>query len=383
MKKAFLITAFDNYSYSVRTKYVEEFFVQNGYEHLILAADFDHRLKKEYTYKRKNLHLIHVPEYQNNLSLARINSHRVFAKEVFKYISTQKADVIYICTPPNYLLYYAAKYKKRNPNVRFVLEVGDMWPETLPVPSHIKKVLSPFLYIWASIRNRNLFCADGIMFECNLFREHLKKYTRNIATETVYLCKKGPDKTVLSEMGDTINFLYIGSINNIIDIELIGNRLELINAIKPCSLQLIGDGERKKELLDICSSKHIVVIDHGIVYDEERKSKIIGNCHYALNVMKSTVFVGATMKSLDYFSYGIPVVNTIQGDTAVIVDEYNCGVNVDRKNLNNTVENIINISEEERKRMGLQSKIVFDKFFSEASTQKGIAKFFEKVLSDN
>ena len=42
--------------------------------------------------------------------------------------------------------------------------------------------------------------------------------------------------------------------------------------------------------------------------------KIINQCHYALNIMKKDVCVGMTMKSLDYFSFGIPIVNNIEGD---------------------------------------------------------------------
>ena len=37
--------------------------------------------------------------------------------------------------------------------------------------------------------------------------------------------------------------------------------------------------------------------------------------------MKDSVFVGLTMKSIDYFEAGLPILNTIKGDTWKFVDE--------------------------------------------------------------
>lgn len=44
--------------------------------------------------------------------------------------------------------------------------------------------------------------------------------------------------------------------------------------------------------------------------------------------MKSTVCVGVTMKSIDYFQFGLPIINNIPHDTEKIVREYKCGYNI-------------------------------------------------------
>jgi hypothetical protein len=44
--------------------------------------------------------------------------------------------------------------------------------------------------------------------------------------------------------------------------------------------------------------------------------------------MKDTVCVGLTMKSIDYFQARLPILNSIQADTAKIVDEYRIGINI-------------------------------------------------------
>ena len=56
------------------------------------------------------------------------------------------------------------------------------------------------------------------------------------------------------------------------------------------------------------------VFYHGKVFDSKEKNRIFETCHYGLNIMKDSVFVGLTMKSMDYFE-GLPIINNIQGDT--------------------------------------------------------------------
>jgi hypothetical protein len=75
MKKAVIVSCFDNYNYDVRTKYVQKMFEYRGYDVIIMAADFDHRKKEKYVNTRSDLALIHVPAYKKNMSVKRMYSH--------------------------------------------------------------------------------------------------------------------------------------------------------------------------------------------------------------------------------------------------------------------------------------------------------------------
>jgi hypothetical protein len=44
--------------------------------------------------------------------------------------------------------------------------------------------------------------------------------------------------------------------------------------------------------------------------------------------MKDSVCVGLTMKSIDYFQHGLPIINNIPADTTEIVEKYGVGLNV-------------------------------------------------------
>ncbi len=109
---------------------------------------------------------------------------------------------------------------------------------------------------------------------------------------------------------DKIALCYLGSINNIIDIPCIGEIIRKFDL--PVELHIIGDGEKREELCETARNAGAEVIFHGIIYDPKKKQAIFDRCHAGLNIMKSSVYVGLTMKSMDYFAASLPVINNIQ-----------------------------------------------------------------------
>ena len=328
MNKILILSAFDNYSYAVRIKYVEKYFENIGYDVSILSADFDHRNKRKYQVERKNLNYVHVRPYKKNLSIARILSHREFAQKAFKYAEKVRPDIIYVSTPPNFLFRYANMYKKKHKTSKIIFEIGDMWPETLPVSDNIKKLISPCLNIWRMLRNKYMRCADGVVFECELFYKHLRDIVAGIPSEIIYLTKdlNGKETKVSApSLKNGLSFCYVGSLNNIFDENLTSKFLNQIALKYPVTFHLIGGGEKKNQFLKML--KNVKIIDHGIVYDETEKAEIYSQCHMALNLMKTNVFVGLTMKSIEYFAAGLPVINNIPEDTKNIVEKNGCGFN--------------------------------------------------------
>lgn len=76
-------------------------------------------------------------------------------------------------------------YKKKHKTSKIIFEIGDMWPETLPVSDNIKKLISPCLNIWRMLRNKYMRCADGMVFECELFYKHLRDIVAGIPSEII------------------------------------------------------------------------------------------------------------------------------------------------------------------------------------------------------
>ena len=100
-----------------------------------------------------------------------------------------------------------------------------------------------------------------------------------------------------------------------------------------------------------------------------------------LNIMKSTVFVGATMKSLEYLYFGLPMINNIMGDTNQIINEYGCGFNIDPKNIDSVVENICGITFDKYKQLSENARNIFLINFSEDSVNNKIRSSIEQIIN--
>ncbi|WP_430508182.1 hypothetical protein [Rossellomorea marisflavi] len=369
--KATIINCFD--TYEDRVDLIHEFFKLKGFEVTVIQSNFRHFKKVYRVDEKKDFIFVNTDSYSKNLSVSRLASHYKFARDSYKIVEHLKPDLIYVLVPPNSLVKSFAKYKQINKNVKLIFDLIDLWPETMPI-GEIKKI-PPFTY-WKGLRDKSLQYADLLITECNLYQDVLGKKIKEIKTETVHLAKKEikvTRKTKLSE--SEIHLAYLGSINNIIDIQKIKEIISITRIYKPVILHIIGDGESKQELIREVENAGGVVKDHGRVYNPQEKQDIFDECHFGLNIMKQNVCVGLTMKSIDYFQHGLPIINNIPADTAAIVGKYDIGINLNNeKELEEILSIIEKMTNEEMMNRRIRTIEVFFKLFS-------INAFFEKFES--
>ena len=129
-KRAVLLSCSDHYNH--RLYVIDGYLKSQGYETVYYTGDFDHSSKKVFHCSVPGCRQIHVRPYRRNLSLARILSHRDFARLVFQELEQDPPDVVVAQLPPNYLAHYGARFKRRHPDTKLIFEIFDMWPETFP-----------------------------------------------------------------------------------------------------------------------------------------------------------------------------------------------------------------------------------------------------------
>lgn len=250
----------------------------------------------------------------------------ILSKKIFRALKKEEYDLLWVLVPPNSFVKDACRYKEMHKNTKLIFDLIDLWPETMPISRF--KSLPPFSY-WKAIRDKYLNLADEIVTECDLYHEKLPKYINRKKIHTIYLAREIKEFNLKLNMPkDKIAFCYLGSINNIIDIPAIYELILGVNAYLPVQIHIVGDGEKKDELINSCESAGAEVFYHGKVFDSKEKNRIFETCHYGLNIMKDSVFVGLTMKSMDYFEAGLPIINNIQGDTWDIIEKYKIGINL-------------------------------------------------------
>ena len=338
MQKVLFVSCFEDW-YRLRLKPIITLFDNTEYSVECVLSDYDH-IRKQYSRKYEDeCTYIHVPAYKKNISPNRIISHLSFGKQIKKLIKKNKPDVIYLVLPPNNTAKYCSQYKKKNPDVKLFLDIIDLWPESLPLRS-LQSM--PPIRIWKSWRNDSIIHSDYVFTECDLYQEILKGVIDKEKSSTLHLfkeqskeekelVKKAIHDRALNEPG-VLKLAYLGSMNNIIDIDgICGVIKQLISAGYRCELHAVGDGECKASFEEEVSSTGCGVFFYGSIFNEIEKIKLLAQCDYALNMMKNEVSVGLTMKSIDYLSYGLPLINNIKGDTWNMINKYGIGMNVDNK----------------------------------------------------
>lgn len=332
--KVAIISCFE--TYQNRIDDMEKYYILRGNEVTIIKSNFLHFKKEKINNEnlKPNVSLIDVPSYSKNISLKRVISHKSFSKQCAAFLEKEKFDLIHVLVPPNTLCKEIIKIEHE---AKIIFDVIDFWPETMP----IKKMSNTFVYrYWKNIRDKYIAKSDFILTECRLFQEKLIENVLPSKIETIYFTREiipNSSNYQLEKDVDRIELVYLGSINNIIDIELIVSILTEINKTKKVLFNIVGDGESKHKMIKLLKENKISYLDYGVVYDLDLKKQIFQKCSFAFNIMKKEVFVGLTMKSIDYFQFGIPIINNISHDTEYLVDKYSVGVNIKRTD---TIENI-------------------------------------------
>lgn len=373
--KVVIVNCFD--TYEDRIDLLHDFFINKNHDVTVIQSDFRHFKKVKRTEKKKDFIFVGSKPYYKNISVTRMISHYDYAKKAFQFVEDMQPDLLYVMVPPNSLAKFAADYKRKHSNVKLIFDLIDLWPETMPIGKI--KILPPFNF-WKSMRDKNLKFADYVITECDLYKEVLKKQLKGIKAETVYLAQR--EVNINSHpvcSNNKIHLCYLGSINNIIDIPKIKMLVKSINEIKPVTLHIIGDGESKNVLIDEIKSTGATVEYHGKIYNPQKKQDIFDKCQFGLNIMKDTVCIGLTMKSIDYFQAGLPIINSIEADTAEIVNKYKIGINVTDENTEDVATKVANFDIEELLIMEENTYKLFSNLFSVEAFNKKLQNIIEKL----
>lgn len=364
MKKCVLVNCFAS-SNEMRVEPIREVLDAKGYDTIYISSDYHHALKK-YVELDPSIVPIHVHAYKKNLSIDRLLSHREFSKKVYEYLCKVQPELIYIKFPPNMLVKAAYEYKK-NHKCKVILDMFDLWPESLPVSKMTKKIAYPFLSVWAGYRDKYISCADLVLTECNMYREVLSDILPQ-NTYTLYLTKKDViDYQFNPSIPGKIRLCFLGGINYLTDIEAIGKLIHDFREQGELSLDIIGDGQRREDLIKVAQENGCETRFHGIIYDEGKKYRIMSNCDLGLNLVKDSVRIALSIKSVEYFRAGLGVVNNVPFDTWKIIEESKSGINIS-KSLVAEIPRVDDIKKKARR--------VYDEYFSIPITKRKFEEYY-------
>ncbi len=369
-----IVNCFDTYEH--RVDLLKKIFCRVGYPVCVCTSNFRHMEKTARNNNKSGYKFFDAKPYYKNISLQRMYSHKKLSVEIFSSIKSylkkngNRTYLLWVLLPPNSFAKEAAKIKSAYPQVRLIFDVMDLWPETFPI-GWLKNL--PFFQHWRWLRDKYLYEADSIVTECNLYQSVMAHtapvFIKAKPVYTLYLARPLlPYRLKLNLTAHVLSLCYLGSVNYLIDIRAIAAIVKTIRKQMPVLLHIIGAGERKEDLCKKACRAGARIIDHGVVYDRFKKHQIFRCCHYGLNIMKKSVCVGLTMKSIDYLEAGLPLINNVRGDTWDAVQNDGIGINYDGKGID------VDLSDHLEKRTNAR------KFFEQRLSEEVFRKQVSEIM---
>lgn len=306
-----------------------------------VTTDFIHSQKeyREIKVNTKNRCYIHVPSYKKNLSLKRIFSHIVFAVKLKIYLEKlpEIPNVIYCAMPTSTAAYVAGKYCKKH-GVKFVIDVIDLWPDSLLPLTTYKKFLSFITLPWKWVTIQAYKMADIILGESKEYAFEAAKYNPSVPVYPFYLgvdtdkVQAAIDNNVLKikKPESEIWIAYGGSLGTSYDFETLIKSVSVLNGKYAYKLWFIGDGVVRKNIEDMSRKYHVNIEITGFLpYD--RLLSYLSYCDIAVNIFRENTKVVHSYKFNDYVATNCFILNSLEGETAEMIDKYQIGLNFDFK----------------------------------------------------
>ncbi|MBE7037959.1 MAG: glycosyltransferase family 4 protein [Ruminococcaceae bacterium] len=337
-----------------------------------------HRSKGDIKDEIYKFTLIDEPGYDKNISLKRIYSHGVFAKKVIDYLKKRKKpDVIYLFVPPVDLAYSVMKFAKKN-NVKFVIDILDLWPEAYKMAFSLPVISDIIFYPMMKKANAVYKNADEIVAVSQTYVDRAlqcNKKVKNghsvfIGTDLAFFDKF---KTVPDEKNDEeFKIAYIGMLGKSYDIECVIRAMKIIKDKHYDKIRFVvmGDGFTKPYLEKLAKELDVNVVFTGRLPYEEMVCKLT-SCNATVNPIISKAKPSLINKHADYFSSGLPFLNTQKcKELENLITEYNAGFNCENEDENDLADKIITLYQNPdlAKKMGKNSRKLAEDMFDRNKT---------------
>ena len=307
----------------------------------LITSDFIHtekrtRSNRQFDFPFK-VTVLPEPPYPRNVCLERFASHWALGKNVARYLAERKVpDVIYCAVPSLDIAAAAARYARKH-NVRFIVDIQDLWPEAFKMVFNVP-VLSDLIFApMEQMANGIYGQADAIVAVSKTYSDRglavNKKCTK---ASTVFL---GTDISVFDEnvrtgrkavtREDKPLLAYCGTLGSSYDLICVFDALKILRDRGETAPQFIvmGSGPRREEFEQYAKKLDLDVVFTGSLPYPDMCATLC-QCDITVNPITRGAAGSIINKHADYAACGLPVLNTQEcQEYRDLVDEYQMGLN--------------------------------------------------------
>lgn len=360
----------------------------------IVTSSFCHVKKQQRDISNTKINNIKItyinePGYKKNVSINRIFSHKFLSLNLKHYLKeiNYKPDVIYCSVPSLNFAEEAIKFAKKN-NIRFILDIQDLWPEAFKMAINIP-IISDIIF-FPMMRKANYIYsnADELVAVSETYlnralqvnKKSKHNYSVFLGTDLDYfdncLLK---NKIVFND--DYIRIAYVGTLGTSYDLTNVITAIKLLydKNIKNIKFIVMGSGPLKDKF-----EKH--AMECGISYeftgrlDYPKMVGLLGSCDICVNPIISTASQSIINKVGDYAAASLPVINTENcQEYKNLLEKYEAGfncINENPKDISEKIELLIN-DKKKRASMGKGNRKLAEDYFDRNKTYERIINLIE------
>jgi putative colanic acid biosynthesis glycosyltransferase WcaI len=305
-----------------------------------------------------------------------------------------KPDVV-IATSPQLLVGLSGWWLARWKRVPFILEVRDLWPESLAAVGvgNTRSVLYRTLERTAEFLYR---ACDRLVVVTQAFEDYLVT-DRQVPREKISVVVNGVDPelfspratstSVKSELGAEGKFVvsYIGTIGMAHGLETLVDAASQLQSTAPDVLfMLVGEGAEKERIISLVHERGLTNIRLIDQQPRERVPDYIHASDVCLVLLKKTQLFKTVVptKMLEFMACAKPVILGVDGQAKKIMEQPNAGVFVEPEDANALVRAIIRLQANPslREALGRNGRRYILQSFTRQQTARAYLRILENLV---
>jgi glycosyltransferase involved in cell wall biosynthesis len=339
--------------------------------------------------------LVHEPGYVKNVSLKRLRSHKIFARNLRNTLNQEENfDILYCAAPPTYAGQAALSYA-REKDVPLIVDIQDIWPEAFELVFHIPLIsdviFGPMrkaireVYAGADriVAVSETYAEVGMKYRTEMRRRAVKGETDEGATATVVYLGTNVGRfdefarsTHEVKPGAEIWVAYIGTLGHSYNIGVVIDALAELRrrGMDNIVFKVMGDGPLMNHFMEYAKSAKIRADFLGrLAYPDMVRTLALSDI--AVNPIMPGAAQSIINKVGDYAAAGLPVVSTQDNEEyRDLVNTFNIGYNCSNSDAVGVADAIAALASdpELRRRLGANNRRLAEKRFDRATTYKNI-----------
>lgn len=334
----------------LRTRLLARELAAQGHRVRWWTSDFNHFLKVYHPASAQHvdsnegyeLSFLHGRAYRRNLSVARQVNHVQIARHFSRTATDMPVPDVIACGFPSIELAAAVSRYASERRIPLLVDIRDLWPDEMVnrLPVSLRGLAHLATAPLAGIVGRIMARADALLGVSARYLEWGLAHARRSASVSDAVLPLGyPDHPGAAAMRiDRINgngrntpqqarrctFLFSGSFNQSVDL---GSFIAAFRANCDPALKavLCGDGENMGVWRAAAQGDSRIVLPGWCTADQIRS--YAREADVGLVCYRSGSLVAMPNKLFEYMSFGLPVINSITGEAARLVDSDGIGIN--------------------------------------------------------